>query len=91
MTILSYSPYDNVAARVIRYLRGRIDRPARHLLVAGQMDSALLATMRGRVRCCCAPTWGAAWRRLRPPSSVSTKSRSRMRSRCGSGNGGRTS
>ena len=47
-TILSYSPYDNVAARIPRHPGdGGPHRPARHLLGACEMDRAAAATMTG--------------------------------------------
>ena len=63
---------------------GRADRPARHLLGAGQMDRAAARHHdEAAARCCCAPTWAPATAAPRGASTGSTRSRSRMLSRCG--------
>ena len=85
-TILSYSPYDNVAAKALSGDPGdgRADRSARHLLGAGEMDRATARDHDRRRPGAAAHQHGRRpWRRIRAASTGSTKSRSSMRSRCG--------
>ena len=85
-TILSYSPYDNVAAKDYPAIlaMGGLDRSARHLLGAREMDRAPARDHdAAAARSCCAPTWAPAMAAPRDASTGSTRSRSSMRSRCG--------
>ena len=76
-TILSYSPYDNVAAKTLSGDPGdgRPDRSARHLLGAGEMDRAAARHHEAAARFCCAPIWAPATAAPPAASTVSTKSR----------------
>ena len=84
-TILSYSPYDNVAAQdypAILAMGGLTD-PRVTYWEPAKWIARLRATMTRAARCCCAPTWAPATAAPRAASTASTKSRSPMRSRCG--------
>ena len=68
-TILSYSPYDNVAAKQLSGHPGdgRPDRSARHLLGAGEMDRAAAPNHDRRRPGVVAHQYGRRpWRRVRP-------------------------
>ena len=85
-TIRSYSPYDNVAAKALSGdpRHGRVDRSARHLLGAGEMDRAAARDHeRAAARCCCAPIWARAMAARPAASTGSTRSQSSMPLRCG--------
>ena len=90
-TILSYSPYDNVAAKEYPAdpRDGRPDRPARHLLGAGQVDRAIARDHdRGRPGTASHQHGRRPWRRVWP-LQPSRRSRDRVCVRAvGGGNGG---
>ena len=84
-TILSYSPYDNVAAKdypAILAMGGLTD-PRVTYWEPAKWIARLRATMRAAARCCCAPIWAPAMAAPRAASTGSTKSRSSMRLRYG--------
>ena len=87
-TILSYSPYDNVAAKdypAILAMGGLTD-PRVTYWEPAKWIARLRATMTAAARCCCAPTWAPAMAAPPAASTGSTKSRSPMPSRCGQSN-----
>ena len=84
-TILSYSPYDNLAAKEYPAIlaMGGLTDPRVTYWEPAKWIARLRATMWAAARCCCAPTWAPATA-ARPGGSTGwMKSRSRMRSRCG--------
>ena len=84
-TILSYSPYDNLAAKdypAILAMGGLTD-PRVTYWEPAKWIARLRATMRAAARCCCAPTWAPATAARRGGSTGWMRWRSSMRSRCG--------
>ena len=85
-TILSYSPYDNVAAKdypAILAMGGLTDPRVTYWEPAKWIARLRADHDAAAARCCCAPTWAPATAARRAASTGSTKSRSPMRSRCG--------
>ncbi len=85
-TILSYSPYDNVAAKdypAILAMGGLTDPRVTYWEPAKWIARLRADHDAAAARCCCAPTWAPATAARRAASTGSTRSRSPMRSRCG--------
>ena len=84
-TILSYSPYDNVAAKDYPKIlaMGGLTDPRVTYWEPAKWIARLRATMTAAARSCCAPTWAPAMAARRAGSTGSTKSRSPTGLRCG--------